>query len=359
METMILVAGLAVAGLAGIAAAFYFSMRPGSSRDPEVSQPQPKPRRSQAREAWTADQPARSSRSGRADDHAGSSTMIDLTGPQRRLADTGPQQRSADTGPRRRMAWRKGADVDEELWPAEAFGGVSDEQFWDDLAADKPLATTARTAQPDGGARMRRPNAGPLPELRPGDSRTEMRPIQAATQPSPNATQPVRAAYPAAALGGAGLGPDDDPLTSPAYSLRPKARSHQSSRRSDLTREQYEAATSQDTQTFSLAETQAATGGYPGGVPPFRQFDQPARGNGLGRSDSLRPDPLAPNGYRTDPLRTDPPRTDPLRTDPPRPTATAVPAPMPHVALMRLTPPTHTLRSLAAGRPSRETREAW
>src|SRR5580700_7206516 len=32
METMILVAGLAVAGLAGIAAAFYFSMRPGRPR---------------------------------------------------------------------------------------------------------------------------------------------------------------------------------------------------------------------------------------------------------------------------------------------------------------------------------------
>ena len=212
------------------------------------------------------------------------------------------------------MTWRKGADVDEELWPAEGFGGVSDEQFWDDLAADKPLTTTARTAQPDGAARRRRPNAGPLPELRPGDSRTEMRPVQAATQPSPNATQPVRAAYPAI-----GMGPDDDPLTSPAYSLRPKARSHQPSRRSDLTREQYEAATSQDTQTFSLAETQAATGGYPGGVPPFRQFDPPARGNGPGRSDSPRPDPLAPNGYRTDPLRTDPLRAGQVRPDPQRP----------------------------------------
>jgi hypothetical protein len=211
------------------------------------------------------------------------------------------------------MAWRKGADVDQELWPAEAFGGVSDEQFWDDMAADKPLATTARTAQPDGAARRRRPNAGPLPELRPGDNRTEMRPVRAAaqpspnatqpspnaTQPSPNATQPVRAAY-------QGAGMDEDPLTSPAYSLRPKARSHQLSRRSDLTRAQYEAATSQDTQTFSLAEAQAAAGGYPGGVPPFRQFDQPARGNGPARSDSPRADPLAPNGYRTDPLRSGP-----------------------------------------------------
>ena len=52
---------------------------------------------------------------------------------------------------RRRVGWRKGEDVDRELWPAEAFGGVSDEQFWDDMAADKPLATTARTAQPGSG----------------------------------------------------------------------------------------------------------------------------------------------------------------------------------------------------------------
>ena len=52
------------------------------------------------------------------------------------------------TRSRRRVGWRKGSDVDEELWPADSFGGVSDEQFWDDLAADKPLATTARAAQP-------------------------------------------------------------------------------------------------------------------------------------------------------------------------------------------------------------------
>jgi hypothetical protein len=250
---------------------------------------------------------------------------------------------------RRRIAWRKGADVDQELWPAEAFGGVSDEQFWDDLAADKPLATIARTAQPDSAAR-RRPNAGPLPDLYPRDDRTAMHPVQSGTQPSAVtaqlppvpaqlppvaaqlppvpapaypaatqassiATQPARAAhqpaesrgrsrgdsggFPASGIGASGVGPDEDPLTSPKYSLRPKARSHQSSRGPDFTREQYEAATTQETQTFSLAEAQAATGGYPGGVPPFRQFDQPARGNGPARSDSPRSDPLAPDGYRT------------------------------------------------------------
>ncbi|HJY68063.1 MAG TPA: hypothetical protein VJ254_15155, partial [Streptosporangiaceae bacterium] len=65
------------------------------------------------------------------------------------------------TRSRRRVGWRKGSDVDEELWPTESFGGVSDEQFWDDLAADKPLATTARTAQPETTARRRPANSGP------------------------------------------------------------------------------------------------------------------------------------------------------------------------------------------------------
>ena len=62
---------------------------------------------------------------------------------------------------RRRVGFRKGADLDEELWPAESFGGVSDEQFWDDLASDKPLATTARTAQQAPPSRNRPLGAPP------------------------------------------------------------------------------------------------------------------------------------------------------------------------------------------------------
>ena len=67
--------------------------------------------------------------------------------------------------PRRRVGFRKGTEVDEELWPAETFGGVSDEQFWDDLASDKPLTTTARTAQQDPGTRKRPLDAGPATNL--------------------------------------------------------------------------------------------------------------------------------------------------------------------------------------------------
>ena len=190
---MILVAGLAIAGLAGIAAAFYFSMRPDGSRARAVPgsrvrgpvqtgdsrRPASRSRTSRTPTGGPdrSASPARSARgaraeSGRALDRTGSSgpsTVIDFTGPQRVLEDpeptvTGrrarhePDDSAATPRSRRRVSWRKGSDVDEELWPVEAFGGVSDEQFWDDLATDKPLATTrapppSRTPRPSGSHR--------------------------------------------------------------------------------------------------------------------------------------------------------------------------------------------------------------
>ena len=317
---MILVAVLAVAGIAGIAAAFFFSMRPGRSRAgatpgrrgptgprgssvPRGSRPDPaagnrrragraEPRRRhlavRLSPAARPDPPGSRQPAGGMPDIelTGPSTVLDFTGPQSLLEDTGPvvsghrarhgdpwddapqeavpdgriaarHSPEADPGDadlprsRRRVAWRKGTDVDEELWPAEAFGGVSDEQFWGDLAADRPLATTARTAQPDAGARKRPPQAGRLPDLPPADrgrqatprgtsggaaTRPPSRPgpndqtAVPAVLPSPNATRPVRAAAPPAAAPPAGspgpsraaTGAGEDPLTSPAYALRPQ-----------------------------------------------------------------------------------------------------------------------------------------
>jgi hypothetical protein len=380
---MFLVAGLAVAGLAGIAAAFYLSVRPGSSRARASSQGRAGADELPASRSRTS--PPSSARSGRSPS-PGRSTgpsrsasppgpAAGRTGPDRRAdvnGPTGPRPApsarahtptvpapplaagdmngtpakprpgvrsaprsshathtthathathttahathgshsvhtnhtahathathaddadhgaDADQTPksRRRVGWRKAAEVDQELWPAEAFGGVTDEQFWDDLAADKPLATTARTAQPDSGSRKRPQNAvpqnaiaapdrgpkgsGAYPRSRPDSAeRTAIQPVQAAAQPSsaavrsapsaarahqvatqPSAivTQPVQAVYqPTESRGrprpgsggfsGSGVGLDDDPLTSPAYSLRPKGavdgRSYQPSRRSD------------------------------------------------------------------------------------------------------------------------------
>jgi hypothetical protein len=311
---MILVAGLAVAGILGIAAAFYFSMHPGSSRaraaagssgpkGPGGSRPSRagSPTGSQAGPASPARSAGSARSAGRAGsagspgaptvERTGSSTVLDFTGPQRVLEDSGslvagrrsgpgdyrdgaPDEAAPDRGvasrssleaeaddaagaprSRRRVAWRKGTDVDEELWPVEAFGGVSDEQFWDDLAADSPLATTARAAHPGNGAGKRPPEAGRVADMRLADARpagdlgrgtapraggnlgsgsaaraaadsagthpqprvgpddrTAIQPAAAAAQPAPAGTYPVRTRYQ----------PDEDPLTSPAYSLRPK-----------------------------------------------------------------------------------------------------------------------------------------
>ena len=113
---------------------------------------------------------------------------------------------------------------------------------------------------------------------------------------------------------------DEDPLTSPAYSLRAKGSVDGRSRLPDRGREQYNAAVAQDTQAFSLADTQAASGGYPDRVPPFRQVDRPAHSaNGRGRPDGYRSDAVRSDAVRSDPLRTDPLRTDPLRSDHLRP----------------------------------------
>ena len=401
---MILVAGLAVAGLVGIAAAFYFSIRTGSGkkrsagvrsagpgragvggaragraganraaagrlqggRSGDIARPG---RTGNAHRAANGGRSADASRAAnfssgdyRAERSTGPNRVMDFgdpelaggwsrparsgdhTGGRRRDSDrtepsARPGARPRHQGPtvpapayatastsktpkgRRRVGFRKGADVDEEMWPVEAFGGVSDEQFWDDLASDKPLTTTARTAQQDSDSRSRPLDAVPLPDMRAAGSgtypesrpgpdpvadRTAIQPAYTPTQPAPNlispvrsATQPVQAlpapvpALPAAsqpmstaaqpsqtrgrrrASTGTGAA-DEDPLTSAAFSLRPSGpvdgRSSLTPRGArDLSRTPHEAAAPQETPTFSLAETEAASGGYPGGLPPIRQ----------------------------------------------------------------------------------------
>ena len=259
--------------------------------------------------------------------------------PMYRTAPSDPDDRGSK--PRLRMPWLKRADVDEEMWPEEAFGGVTDEQFWQDVASDKPLATTARTAQQDPGSRQRvgdRTPRGPIPadpsradqgiqspalgNPVPAERHTDPGRLGAARphaypEPLPTAgvTDPASTPVPAPAsspLSTAGAGDqtviqpamsarpplparttspqpaqaqgrsiaDDDPLTSAAFSRKANdsvdSRSYQASRRvQQPAREPYDAAISQETQTFSLAEAQEASGGYPGGQAPFGQA--PAR----------------------------------------------------------------------------------
>ncbi len=266
---MILVAGLAVAGLVGIAAAFYFSIRSGHGGDKRLrsaaagragTDRRPGSRSAGPARPGPADNARRMSNAGRSL-NAGRAPNAASRNYQAE-ASTGPNP-VPDFGdrPRRRVGFRKGADLDEELWPAESFGGISDEQFWDDLASDKPLTTTARTAQQEPGPRKRPLDAAPVPvrakpeerqpvrakpeeRSRGGDrrgagygaypeSRTGPNPAaeRTAVQPAYTATQPVRvqATQPPAA---ARTQPaetrghrrrssaEEDPLTSSAFALR-------------------------------------------------------------------------------------------------------------------------------------------
>ena len=101
-----------------------------------------------------------------------------------------------------RVGWLRRTDVDSEMWPEESFGGVTDEQFWDDMSSDKPLANTARTAQSDGDARPRPESR----QARPGQSRLGPLPassIERAPAPVPLA-QPATQAFPVAGQHAAG-----------------------------------------------------------------------------------------------------------------------------------------------------------
>ena len=386
---MFLVVGLAIAAVVGIAAAFYFSLRPGSGGDKRLrsvgagragtdrrpgSSSAGTARRDRANNAPHAANGSRaantvrggdgSSRNYHAEAGTGPNPALDFGDPVLVGGRRGGQGTSAgsplaadprlasdprlaavvpdEPRPRRRVGFRKGADVDEELWPTESFGGVSDEQFWDDLASDKPLTTTARTAHHDPGSRNRRlaavppsaavPPAGMPPAAGPP---AVTQPVQSMTPQVPGATQPVRTtagtsqlmsapihqvnggyqgngsqpvsavAQPAETRGRrrASHSDDEDPLTSAAFSLRASGPvDGRSSRRSrDMTREQYDAAVTQETQTFTAAETEAAGGGYPGGMPPFRQSESPAGRSPSSYSGTSYGDPSAVTHAMTTP----------------------------------------------------------
>jgi len=107
-------------------------------------------------------------------------------------------------------------------------------------------------------------------------STTSSRPVSAASQP------PDPAAPPAETRGRrrASISADEDPLTSAAFALRSSGPvDGRSSRRSrDMTSDQYDAAGTQETRTFSLSDTEAANGGYPVGGPSFRPAESSAGG---------------------------------------------------------------------------------
>lgn len=410
---MILVVGLVVAGLAGIAAAFYFSIRSGRRGDKHNSRARSARGAGRLRAGASAadtgpGRPGNGSRvanGGRAvnarranqasadykDDTGPNSTMdfgeLDLSGDRRPagsrrpeadlrsapamleadaddaadVADEADGSRTART--RRRVGFRKGADVDEELWPTESFGGVSDEQFWDDMASDKPLTTTARAAQQDSGRRggqaarrieprgrdeTPRPPAAadqnlvqagygatqPVAPLKPAASPRSAAAQPTATPPTATPLKPVggtgplpRSARPPGAVNQPGEGwrqtgpsAEDDPLTSSAFSLREAGPVDGRSLRSAGPSRggEYQPSTAEVSQPLAPGDT--GNGGYLPSPPAPRYlpagygtapYETPSYGNALQGPGPQGPGPLSTGRYGNAPYGSDPDRTPP------------------------------------------------
>jgi len=350
---MILVAGLAVAGLVGIAAAFYFSIRTGGSgkkrnsrvraagsgraradrhlgstpairderpvnahrspnsgpnatsgRSPNTSRSATAGTRADARQAWQAQQLQQAQREvatvatpafgqgstpgvslddtpgdawpgpgsddsprplpgfGPAAPRPGSRSATRLARAASADAGAGADEDPAKTGkPRRRMGFRKGADMDEEMWPTESFGGVTDDQFWDDMASDKPLARTARTAQ-QGSAN--RPQAAD-PSATPGPARK-----------GPKGPKPG-AAWGNTRRTGSSAYPESSPAATERTAIQPVYAPHQPGPAAPLSGATQPASTQQaSTQPTPMAPAQGASGqgasgqGAPGQGAPGR-----------------------------------------------------------------------------------------
>jgi len=76
------------------------------------------------------------------------------------------RRRRQETGPRMTANGRDESGAD---WSAGDWGAVSDEQYWAELSADKPLATTARSA-PAGGAYQEAATAAAEADADPGEA---------------------------------------------------------------------------------------------------------------------------------------------------------------------------------------------
>ena len=149
-----------------------------------------------------------------------------------------------------------------------------------DLQPGDPARQAAGRVAGDGAGTHPQPRLGP-------DDRTAVQPAVAAMPPSPGPAHPVRAAYQAAPVPSpAATGAQEDPLTSPAYALRPKGavdgRSPQSSRHS------------MDANGGDTGRRPGAS--WAGPLPSDRSRPGPSASGGTVASPAYRPVPA--DGYR-------------------------------------------------------------
>ena len=352
---MLPLAGLVAAAVCVIGAVAYWSLRAGGVHDDEDTfesgahgEPRVRPapanrtasanRAAPGNRAATASRPATAATGPHAAIDASAGTWTPKEPAAGRIPPTPPDgfrtERQGDAvaksrpriGLADRVGWRRRGDVDAEMWPEEGFGGVSDEQFWDDLASDKPLATTARTAQAEG-APLPSPASGPRSQ--PGK-----------TGPSPAAGQTGQP-------GQTGQTGQRQPERRPAGRMEPQPYS-------DSSTQAFPAATSQsaqsNTQAFKITGTPPA---HTTGPQPIRPGTQPQPvQQPLAPQHASQPIPVrAPTSPQPFPAAQPGPAGQPNRISTQSQPQQALPAPHPQ-------PGAHALPAAQSMQPAPYTRPA-
>ncbi|HEY6279498.1 MAG TPA: hypothetical protein VIX86_24570 [Streptosporangiaceae bacterium] len=237
-------------------------------------------------------------------------------GTGREQADSRRKSGKAQDAPKGRSRGKRGDDDD---WPSMEWDKLTDEQYWAELSADKPLATTARTAQPasepkpavTGNGRSRSANGkakaaaalsapaaeptrdrpsrkAPSPQREPV---TERLPVRARPQPP----APARAANGGPAIGRAEVAiprPAEEPSIAMLSSLAssPPARPHGALDEDPLTSPSF-ARPALDSRSYGRMDAPAGSGSYPqpAAPPPSGGYDTPGYGTPSYHQDSYPP----------------------------------------------------------------------
>ena len=203
---------------------------------------------------------------------------------------------------------------DSANWPVTEWEKLSDVDYWAELAADKPLITTAQPAAParDGqGSRDRDGQAGPAPV------------------PAPVHAAPVHAAHVLAAApvpppqgppAAAGYGPDEPTIDQSGAAGRVRRRVHGTLDDDPLTSPSFPSLRADDSRSFRNSRTGAHTGSSGAPTQQFATYDSrmaqfgvPEAAAGERGNLPLYPDAVPGHGHHSDAWAAGPASTDSYR----------------------------------------------
>jgi hypothetical protein len=207
-----------------------------------------------------------------------------------------------ETPPKGRSRPQRGKRDDDD-WPSTEWDKLTDEQYWAELSADKPLATTARSPRPASEPALSGETAPPAEPRRPAARNGQRRSTAPRTEPS--ASAPVSPSAPPARELTRAYDRPTRGARSPQRPERPELAEHEApTERLPIRPRQQPAAAAPPANGAPAARRREATGPHPAGEPSLAMLTSLA---------STPPGAPEEPGWRGRPARTtgDDPLTSP------------------------------------------------